>query len=68
MDNGFNNRDTRSPAVEEVEVIIGNLEECDERIVAECEKDRGDQVERGQSSGASSQRGDGRLVVEHLVW
>ena len=67
MDNGLSDGDACSPAVEEVEVIVRDLEKSDERVVAEGEEDSGDEVEGGKCSRASTERSEGLLVVEHLV-
>jgi len=53
--NGFDDGDASSPAVEQIEVVVRDLEQGDERVIAECEEDRGNEVERCKGSGAAPQ-------------
>lgn len=63
MHNGLEDGDAGSPSMEKVEIIVGNLENADEGVVAESKKDGRDEVERCKCACATSKGSYDRLVL-----
>lgn len=65
--NSLRDCDACSPSMEEVEVVVGDLEKSDERVVAERKENSGDEVESRKGSGTATESGNGFLVVEYAI-
>lgn len=63
MRDSLEDGDASGPAMEEIEVVVGNLEDADEGVVAESEKHSGDEVERCKSACATTKSSHDGLVL-----
>lgn len=64
VDEGLDNGDPSSPAMEEIKIVVRNLKEGDQGIIAEGEEDGRDEVESCERARTTAQRSnDGHVLL-----